>query len=157
MTNRNEHFETCKHDGGINRIHNHMRDLLIQMAQKVSVSCDREPPGILTGKRPDFVFYDFGSSPLGTLFDVSLTTPYCGNQTGKQPGIAATHRYIQKEKKFLEDSRKAAYDFVPIVFETLGYIHPKALEVIKELTPRSEDEEWTPPTWASSTYTGSSD
>jgi hypothetical protein len=113
------------------------------MAESAGISVEREPVGLFGGKderRPDFIFRE---CPLfenrDVIFDVSVTHPVKDGPVASNdciPGEAARARELDKIMKYEKDAAARGLKFVPLIFETCGFIAEPAVKLIKMLAER---------------------
>lgn len=156
ISKNGDHFHSCAK--GVERINKHdkIRDLTISLATQGGIKCSLEPKHcfpLQSGKykniRPDACLFNphlsgsvDGSKPI--LLDISITHPCTKSivdKAAKERLAAADTAYKDKIKKYITDVNdeisKGNLDFLPIIFESFGAVHPISLELISKLIKKA--------------------
>ena len=136
------HSLSCSKISKIER-HNHVRDLFLQCAERINVTCSKEPSGwcLFDDRRPDLLFHFIH---MQTLADVTIIHPTAKSNllNAKFKGRIckeAEHFKMEKYKTLTID--KPTVDFVPLVFTTAGEWGQQATEFINKLAVLSTDDD----------------
>jgi len=153
IDSRGDHCACCPRNGfGIN-IHNAALLVIQQIAQAAGKTAKREPVNVFAAvrrnpniavnftekqiaSRPDLLIQNLTGPNPKALLDVTITTPNPSGVTLAQARIplrAASIRFDEKNKKYLDISKACRLAFHPIVFETTGRMHSSSRTFIRSL------------------------
>ena len=137
----------CHHDNVKNIIHNNLRDSIIYTLNHLGLQTVREPPNQFRavnpddGCRPDIKVLGLSDRPL--LLDVTVTSPVPPNNPqslsfsdAKIPLRQSKRRHLDKIKDYGHKSTLSNMDFLPIVFESTGNLHPDAVNLFVRVINR---------------------
>ena len=93
-----------------------------------------------TNKRPDISIYEGQISDKKVILDVTVTCPVNAHSKKKtnKGGVAAEVAYKRKTEKYSAIAEQYNLKFTPIVFESTGYMHKDAVELLREVAGMSE-------------------
>ena len=137
----------CYHDNVKNIIHNNLRDSIISTFNHLGLQTIREPTNQFRAVnpedscRPDIKVLGLSDRPL--LLDVTVTSPVPANNPhtlsfsdAKIPLRQSKRRHQTKVKDYECKSIQNNMDFLPIVFESTGNMHPDAVNLLKKVVNR---------------------
>ena len=154
------HLEMCAKLGGRTRRHDSLVSLFARFCEACGHAAQVEPKSLFVDvlgsiksqKRGDALVPDLVNG-LPTLTDVSITNPCQSREltsTSLKPFHAANTRFRQKESKYRTLCNQAGLQFLPLIFESTGAIHPRVIEVIADLSAAYKDQ-YDAPHWTSRT------
>ena len=137
----------CHHDNVKNIVHNNLRDCINSTFNHLGIQTVLEPINQFRatnpddGGRPDIKVLGLSDRPL--LLDVSVTSPIPPNNPhslsfsdAKIPLRQANRRHQVKVREYEGKSIENNMDFLPIIFETTGNIHPDGVKLFKKVVHR---------------------
>jgi len=137
-----DHVLACKKHTGATRGHNHVMDVLAQLARNTgySVHCNHKvsTTAAASNKQGDVELMNFGLDGSNNLvIDVLICCDHIGNSTvnnGHLNGKMHTNDYLQaragaKNRKYKEDYPAVGTAFAPAIVSVAGQIHPEFLRL----------------------------
>jgi hypothetical protein len=134
----------CKCGGGRQNTHDMIKHMVTRMCRYACVKSIEEEIGIFratdpgTSKRPDVTVERGPLHPLHIIIDVTVTCPLPGAAGTGAPGLSRAQAGVQgraaekaSQGKITKYGALAAGNqllFIPLVFESTGYVHPDACE-----------------------------
>lgn len=157
MDQRGYHAIGCAKDGHWFVRHNGIRDTMVRLLRDAGFQVGLEVMGAFgpeaKGRRPDFAVNRFvdGESLLG---DVSVTSvinkqgEQINCKASKEPsrgtsdtrGLACLAREQKKNGLYSSDALKSEKVFVPLVFETFGYMGKPVLQLINKMAVHASQD-----------------
>ena len=149
----------CKIGHWVSTTHDHMVLEIKTLATYCGFWCIREERDCFkntnpfNNRRPDVSImnplqkHTSGDNKL--LLDAEVTNPVPGSKSGKQgaltmgkarqEGSKAEEAFKGKNKEYLEIATANGLSFLPIIFESTGRVHPKAMEFFKDIAKHKEE------------------
>ena len=134
---RGTHGLSCKRGAGRSIRHHQLNDIIHRALTRASTPCVLEPPGLsrTDEKRPDGLTLIPWQRGKRLTWDVTVTVAdsylYL---TSTKAGSAAENAATRKKAKYVD--LQQTYTFIPLLFETLGPINVKGVEILQELGQR---------------------
>jgi len=138
-----DHVLACKKHTAATRGHNHVMDVLAQLARNtgysVRINHKASTTAIASNKQGDVELVNFGLVGSNNLvIDVSICCDHIGNSTvnyGHLNGKINTDDYLQaragaKDRKYKEDFAAVGTTFAPAIMSVAGKIHPEFLRLL---------------------------
>ena len=138
-----DHVLACKKHTGATRGHNHVMDVLAQLARNtgysVRVNLKVSTTAAASNKQGDVKFVNFGLvGSNNVVIDVSICCDHIGNRiinNGHLNGKMHTNDYLQaragaKNRKYKEDYAAVGTTFAPAIVSVPGQIHPEFLRLL---------------------------
>ena len=118
--------------------HNHLRDHIHSMAASAVLNPVKEGQHLLPGddRRPADVLIPNWAQGRDAALDITIVYPLQHETVAgaaANPGHALSYAHDRKMRGAWEDCRRAGISFIPIVFESLGGVHPKAEAELRKL------------------------
>lgn len=142
------HFNNCSSEQRTER-HDNLRNLTIGLATLAGIKVIKEPLGTCPFQdknfRPDIQLHNHGlpgykDSSRPILLDIAVVHPTCPSyldyshsDNDSHAAETAYQRKISAFNRLQDEKSKASLDFIPIIFETFGNVHPKSAELFRAL------------------------
>ena len=86
-------------------------------------------------RRPDITVYNPSNTVAARLLlDISITSPLTGYTGGNFPvGSAAKARFNEKMNNYGAAAAQQGFSFLPIIFESTGFVHPEPSAIFVNL------------------------
>ena len=93
-------------------------------------------------RRPDITVYNPSNTVAARLLlDISITSPLTGYTGGNFPvGSAAKARFNEKMNNYGAAAAQQGFSFLPIIFESTGFVHPETQRYIRQLAVLGSDQ-----------------
>jgi len=137
---QDDHVLTCKKHTGATRVHNHVIDILAQLARNtgysVRVNHKVSTTAAASNKQGDVELVNFGPDGYNSLvIDVLICCDHVGNSTinnGHLNSKMHTNDYLQaratiKNNQYKVDNDAVSTAFAPAIVSVAGQIHPEFL------------------------------
>ena len=133
-----DHALGCARHGKRIARHNLLRDVLFESAAAASLGPVREGRYLLPGTsaRPADILIPRWCGGKDAALDVTVTSPLANSnvvESARKAGAALDKAYNRKVQGAAEACRQQGLAFIPVAAETLGGLHPVAVEQVKKL------------------------
>ena len=145
-----EHFHCCPKGSSRIQKHNLVLQTVANLCSSANIQISLEPknlfPTNIKAIKPDLLLRSPNLSPSGAekdiTLDVSITHPATPSNISSQKsdlieGSSADRTFSSKNSKFREIASKYDFNFIPIIFETYGYVHPTSLLFLNAIITKS--------------------
>ena len=149
------HLQNCPKGGGHQRRHDELVHYVARMANHAGIKCGTEVRNEFTqetpecNKRPDITLQQGTVTQRRLQADVTVTHPLAGRNNAncsgqsmallKTTGWAANAAATKKINKYRNICNLNDSSFIPLVFESSGYMHTDLLHLITLITRHAAD------------------
>jgi len=137
----------CSKDGTLHKAHDTIKYIFKDMCNYAGLMTRLEEQRCFqtafadNNQRPDLSIFNFPKSKKKVIIDIALAhpVPILGNKVlsrnqAEQPYRAANAKFAAKERKYFNVADANNLEFLPIIFETTGKMHPKTTTFFDTVT-----------------------